>query len=453
MARKQKTQTEREQVIVIGAGAAGLAAAGRLSEHGFDVTVFEASKRVGGRIFTSYDAATGHAVEMGAEFVHGKPKEIFSLAQKDGLELVEVKGEQWRIEDGRVEHPRDFFTEVEKILEGMKRRKQDRSFEEFLNECCPPSREEKLKKWAAAYIEGFNAARISEISVNSLVREAKAEDKIEGERAFRIGAGYQKLIDSLWSRLDPGRVRVITDRAVTAIRWRKHEVTVDAYSTAESSIESVTARAAVITLPLGVLQVPAGEPGHVRFDPLLPKKSRAAGMLRMGHVVRVTLVFRESFWESMRVCGQAPLENLSFLFSSNPLFPTWWTLMPVRAPILTGWSPSDRNLPLRSKPAAFAVGAAMAALADLLGVSHSFLGDYLDSYYSHDWHSDPFVRGAYSYAAVGGENAQSELAEPVEDTLFFAGEATEYQGHHGTVHGAMATGHRATREIIASLNR
>jgi monoamine oxidase len=150
---------------------------------------------------------------------------------------------------------------------------------------------------------------------------------------------------------------------------------------------------------------------------------------------------------------QVQLKDLSFLFSSNPLFPTWWTLMPDQAPLLTGWSPGDRNLPLRAKPAAFAAGAAMAALSDLLAVDHSFLEKYLDSYYTYDWHSDPFVRGAYSHVAVGGENAQRELAEPVEDTLFFAGEATECQGHHGTVHGAMATGYRAAREIIGSLGR
>jgi monoamine oxidase len=453
MASKKKTRAEREQVIVIGAGVAGLAAAERLSAQGFDVTVLEASKRIGGRIFTSYDPGSGHAIELGAEFVHGKPKDIFSLAEKDGLKLVQVDGEEWRIDEGKLQHPHDFFAEVGKILGHMKRSKDDRSFEEFLTQYCSTPGQAKLKKWATAYIEGFNAARIGEISVNSLVREAKAEEKIEGERAFRIAGGYQKLVESLSSRLDPARVRILTDRAVTAIHWRKQEVTVDAYSTAESGTESLTARAAVVTLPLGVLQAAADEPGYVRFDPPLAEKSRAAGMLRTGQVVRVTLIFRESFWERMPVRGQARLKDLSFLFSSNPLFPTWWTLMPDRAPILTAWSPSDCNLPLRSKPGAFAAGAAMAALSDLVALDHAFLEKYLDCYYTHDWHSDPFVRGAYSYVAVGGENAQCELAKAVEGTLFFAGEATECQGHHGTVHGAIATGHRAAREVVASSGR
>lgn len=450
MARGKKTRFEREHVIVIGAGVAGLAAAERLSSHGFDVTVLEASKRIGGRIFTTYDTATDHPIELGAEFVHGRPKEILSLAQKYGLQLVEVEGEQWRLDCGRLEHPRDFFAEVDKVLGQMKRSKWDRSFEELLNQCCPALEQEEQKKWAARYIEGFNAARISEISVNSLVREQKAEEKIDGERAFRIKGGYQKLVDGLSSSLDPARVRILTGHAVTAIDWRKGEVRVDAHLAGDDSIESVTARAAVVTLPLSILQVGADDAGHVRFSPPLPEKNRAAGLLRMGQAVRVTLVFRERFWERMPVRGQALLRNLGFLFSSDRLFPTWWSLMPDHAPILTGWSPSQRAASLVGKPAAYIAGSAVAALVDIIAAEEALLEQSLEDYYNHEWISDPYVRGAYSYVAVGGENAQRDLAEPVECTLFFAGEATEYEGHHGTVHGAIATGHRAAREIIAS---
>jgi monoamine oxidase len=68
--------------------------------------------------------------------------------------------------------------------------------------------------------------------------------------------------------------------------------------------------------------------------------------------------------------------------------------------------------------------------------------------YAHDWVGDPFSRGAYSYVAAGGEGTQAQLAEPMEDKLFFAGEATEIHGHHATVHGAFLTGIRAANEIL-----
>jgi monoamine oxidase len=72
----------------------------------------------------------------------------------------------------------------------------------------------------------------------------------------------------------------------------------------------------------------------------------------------------------------------------------------------------------------------------------------LEAAYFHDWQSDPFSRGAYSYGMAGADGAQKALANPVENTLFFAGEATDVTGHNGTVHGAIASGHRAAKEIL-----
>jgi len=71
--------------------------------------------------------------------------------------------------------------------------------------------------------------------------------------------------------------------------------------------------------------------------------------------------------------------------------------------------------------------------------------------FMHDWQEDPFSRGAYSYAAVGGIGAARKLAKPVAGTLFFAGEATNSDGYNGTVHGAIATGLRAAKELLQSL--
>jgi monoamine oxidase len=67
----------------------------------------------------------------------------------------------------------------------------------------------------------------------------------------------------------------------------------------------------------------------------------------------------------------------------------------------------------------------------------------------HDWHADPFFRGAYSYVPAGKLAARKTLAETVADTLYFAGEATDLEGHSATVHGAIATGIRAARHVIA----
>jgi monoamine oxidase len=78
--------------------------------------------------------------------------------------------------------------------------------------------------------------------------------------------------------------------------------------------------------------------------------------------------------------------------------------------------------------------------------------DLTESAAYHDWQTDPFARGAYSYVKAGGDSAQAGLAAPLEQTLFFAGEATDVSGYHGTVHGAIASGHRAAQEILDSRN-
>ena len=89
------------------------------------------------------------------------------------------------------------------------------------------------------------------------------------------------------------------------------------------------------------------------------------------------------------------------------------------------------------------------SLTHLFATTKGFLEGLLEEFYTHNWQKDPFAAGAYSYIPVGGIDAQAQLARPLEDTLFFAGEATNTEAHQGTVHGAIASGLRAAREILS----
>jgi monoamine oxidase len=93
---------------------------------------------------------------------------------------------------------------------------------------------------------------------------------------------------------------------------------------------------------------------------------------------------------------------------------------------------------------------ALESLSSVLHVEKSRAQSELRAAYFHDWDSDPFSRGAYSYVKVGGEGCQQVLGSPIADTLFFAGEATDTSGHNGTVHGAIASGQRAAQDILKS---
>jgi monoamine oxidase len=160
----------------------------------------------------------------------------------------------------------------------------------------------------------------------------------------------------------------------------------------------------------------------------------------------VVLCFQEKFWER-----DAEMADLSFLFTDDPQFPTWWTSNALPYPILTGWAagPNARKHTGRSKDEI--VQSAVQSLARIMKIAETELRKQMTGLFTHDWQADPFSRGAYSYAAVGGMDAAKTLAAPVANTLYFAGEATNGEGYNGTVHGAIATGLRAAKELLQSL--
>jgi monoamine oxidase len=171
----------------------------------------------------------------------------------------------------------------------------------------------------------------------------------------------------------------------------------------------------------------------------------------MGRVIRVTLCFRERFWEKIISPEEnKTLSTLSFLFSRDDLFPTWWTQMPEHIPILTGWAPAKSAESLAGMTEDRVIDKALEALSNLLHVGKPHVQCQLVTACLHDWDSDPFSRGAYSYAKAGGDGCQQTLSVPIANTLFLAGEHTDTSGHNGTVHGAIASGHRAAQDILNS---
>lgn len=428
---------ESGDVLVVGAGVAGLAAAGELSKAGLKVILLEARDRVGGRILTLHPPSFNFPIELGAEFIHGQSDEIWDIVRQAGLETHEVSGEMWCEHEEKLAPCSDFFEEVDEVLGRLKRSNPDRPFTAFLDECdCKPDD----RDWAYSYVEGFHASFPERISVNSLVRGIEADQEIDGERAFRLVRGYDELVQELTRGLDRDRVGIHLNHAVSRVAWSKNKVEVETAAGAQ-----FVARRAIITLPLGVLKQ-----GDVRFDPALDVKQTALRGLEMGMVMRVVLQFRHRFWEELRDQRGRSMADMSFLFSKDPNFPTWWTSMPMNTPLLVGWAAGHKAEKLVRKSESDVEEQAVTALARVLRAERKMIEEELAACYLHDWQADTFSRGAYSYAAVGGENAANELAMPVEETLFFAGEATDYTGHNGTVHGAIRSGRRAAREVVSS---
>jgi monoamine oxidase len=416
-------------VIIIGAGIAGLAAMQRLAAAGMDVLVLEARERLGGRIFTQQHH--GYPVELGAEFVHGRPPEMMGIIRSAGLKPAEVSGEFRSKIAGQWEDSDNLMSEVNELFDKIPSSGPDQSFREYIEST---TYSVEAKQQAIFFVEGFHAADARKVGIHWLLKATKAEESIDGDRSFRMPEGYSRLIETLAGDIQGQRSRVLLNTRVTAIRWQKGEVEV-----LTSQGEYWAARA-VITLPLGVLQAES-----VEFTPPLDAKRHALRLLSMGPVIRVSLCFQNKFWEA-----DPQMRDLSFLFTDNEHFPTWWTSNPLPYPILTGWAAARHARALTGKSDQQIIAIAVATLAGLLGKNESDLKTRLEAGFTHDWLSDPLACGAYSYGNVGGINAAQLLAEPMADTLFFAGEATNFEGHNGTVNGAMSSGRRVAEEVLRS---
>ena len=303
---------ESGDVIVVGAGVAGLAAAGELSRAGLKVILLEARDRLGGRILTVHPSSISFPVELGAEFIHGLSDEVWDMVRAAQLPTIEVSGEMWCEHQNKLSPCSDFFEEVDDVLARLKRSNPDHAFTQFLDQCqCKPDD----RDWAYAYVEGFHASFPERISVNSLVRGIEADAEIDGQRAFRMVRGYDALVEQLRRGLRQENVALHLNTVVSRVEWANGSVRV------ETSGGEFAAKHAVVTLPLGVRKE-----GEVEFRPALDMKRAAMKGLEMGMVVRVVLQFRTRFWEELHDDRGRTMGAMSFLFSKDPSFPTWWPM-------------------------------------------------------------------------------------------------------------------------------
>jgi len=516
-----------EEVLILGAGAAGLAAARALATGGGRVTVLEARDRIGGRVYTHRDDSSPVPIELGAEFVHGKHPGLMEVLEGSNIPFCDVTERHWYFENGKISSSHEFWNTLTALMDLMDLNQADRSFKTFLSSLPDNEKSRQAKAAASLYVEGFHAGSVDRIGVHGLIKAKEAEEETDADYSFRIIGGYDLVMKRLHQEaVDAGAVFHL-NTIVREIRWRnKHVEVVCATLDGEKAF---SASRAIITLPLGVLQArndksnirtgsgpgsPAGQPGwgggsdrvsmgvqgptsnaqslsmrgSVRFLPELPvDKQKAIGSIVMGQVVRVVMQFRRRFWEELDLPGVgAPkdLAELGFIHLPEAAIPTWWTLLHIRAPILVGWTggPNAENLisqiaqetllsqdsepheqngsagqhrtsrdsQMGSSYRNTILNKAIKSLHQIFRVSESHLREELVAWHTHDWHADPFSRGAYAYLPVDGLELQQTLGLPVDSTLYFAGEAISL-GHIGTVHGAIDTGQRAAKQVLKSL--
>jgi monoamine oxidase len=445
-----RRSSDDADIVILGAGASGLAAAAQLSNRDLTIRVLEARNRLGGRVWTWHDAAPCLGVDVGAEFVHGVAQPLADVAHLADVALIDVRASHWERRDGtltKTTHFEDVLDDVLSKVDKVMRQQRDSSFSHALDAAHVKG---DAREIALAFVQGFHAADPSAISARALGGGSDGAGHVH-----RVLGGFEQVIRALFQRVQDDAIRlgVVARR----IKLAKDGVTIECARAHDSKPLVVRATKAIVTVPLSLLAFDGARDGsgdgRLAFAPTLGEKQRAAKKLAMGDVVKVVLRFREPFWtdaDIVRARRGAQLEQLGFVHSLREPFPVFWTMYPTIANLVTGWAggPVCDHL-LRLAPGELALHAA-GSFARALGVAPVLVERQLMAFWFHDWRADPWSRGAYSYPKAGGIHAARALRAPVADTLFFAGEATCEPPNNGTVHGAIASGLRAAGEVMAS---
>jgi len=433
----------RYDVIVIGAGAAGLMATAQLVQAGRAVLLLEARDRIGGRIWTRTEPDLTVPLELGAEFIHGHAPLTRAVLARVGAAAIDVGESHCALRAGRPTPRADYFAKLlQAARAGGLLSGDDMSFDAFLDSPAAAGLSRTERDAARRMAQGFDAADTRRASARAIVAEWSG-DTLGNTPQARPAGGYASLLAALSPALRSARLQL--QSTVRSVRWSRDAVEVAGDSTA-GPFRARAARA-VITLPVGVLQQRPGARGAVRFTPPLEAKRAALRGLASGPVVKLLLRFATPFWEELQ---GGRFRDVSFFHAGEAAVPTFWTAVPARAPLLVAWAggPQARRVAAGAARTRL-VRSALASLQGLFGRGSARAAILQGSYY-HDWQQDPYARGAYSYVTVGGGTARAALGQPLADTLFFAGEATDTADEAGTVAGALQSGLRVAGEVLGA---
>jgi len=404
------------EAIVVGAGAAGLAAARRLVDAGLSVMVLEARRRIGGRAWTVTDLAP-YPIDLGCHWLHSADRNPWTeIAEATGF-TIDRSPPPWDEQAYDVGFPPEEQAAFGEAWDGFYKRLNeaaamavDRAASTLLD---PAERWSNLIGAVSTYVNGVELERLS------------VQDHARYENSginWRVAEGYGRLIASYGSSLP-----VTLDCTVTAID--RHGVRLRV----ETSRGSIDVGAAIIAVPTAAL---ARE--EIRFDPPLPDKIEAAAGLPLGIADKVTLAFDEP--------GLLPAD--SHLFARTDRVRTGsYHVRPLGRPAIEGYFGGELAEMLEAGGDLAFEAFAVDELVSLLG---SDIRRHLRLVAATAWGQDPYARGSYSYALPGRSAGRLTLGGPVEDRIIFAGEACS-PTRYSTAHGAYDSGRSAAETVLGFL--
>jgi monoamine oxidase len=416
-----------DKIIIAGGGVAGLFAARELSKHGYNITILEASDRLGGRINTIRNSLFTQPVEKGVEFIHGNLPLTIELLREAAIKYNAVRGNMIRIVDGDWQTQGDFTVGWDELMEKMNSIRQDMTLDEFLKKNFGDEKYNDLRASVLRFANGFDLADTSQASVLAL----RAEWMGEEDEQHRVPAGFDQLVNFLEKKCLASGVTILTSSPVTQINWQKNGVEVITLNT-----KTYEATTVILTSSLGLLQ----SERPIIFRPGIDNYFDAAKKIGFGTVVKVMLEFKEAFWEKKK-------KNIGFLFT-NEIIPTWWTQAPSSYPLLTGWAGGPQAWQLEDEDDGTILSLALRSLSNIFQKTVAELDQLLTASAVVNWKKDPYSRGAYSYDTVGSIEAKKILNTPIEGTIYFAGEAFYEGSSPGTVEAALVSARDVVEKIV-----
>lgn len=430
-------------VVVIGAGAAGLYTGWYLKERGFNVTILEASNRLGGRI-KSFDGFSDYDIELGAERIYGSNTPWYDLVQQSSKTLNTKTPEDYyffRQDPSDLNEPplkdkstagqySDFVETMDFVNGAGSYNGPDVSVESAFTTNSPWS----MVGVANGIIGNQRGTVNSRLGMRGYSQEIAAQT-VDGQvNTLENASLHSVLEESFSSVLD----KIRYGQQVNAISYEGEMINVST-----KGGQSFSADRVVVTVPLTILKS-----GDINFTPSLPNtKLEALEKMDMMAGMKVHLKFSSAFWED------TVSPNLGSIYGHNFL-PEIYVSSLGRSdtPVLTAYIMGERAEQFSSMDDNTAITLMLSYLDEIFTSQAPTQSFVQGGYNIMDWSKEPFIYGAYSFPLVGGSVVfREELAKPIDNKIYFAGEATHYEGHSGTVHGAIESGVRVATEIEESI--
>jgi monoamine oxidase len=427
-------------ILIIGAGASGLMAARELVKTDRKVTILEARDRCGGRIHTLNHKLFLKTAELGAEFIHGDLQLTLKLLDEAGIARQPAGGEMWHSHDGKLDNDGPFAEGWDMLMEKLAALTIDTTINQFLEKEFFDEKYEPLKKSVRRFAAGYDNADPDKASAFALRNEWMDDD----HNQYRVKGGYGQMITFLEDAVKKAGGEMLLNSIAKRIEWKKDGVKV---VTVEGA--SYEAKKVIVALPLGVLQADQAEKAAISFSPPIPEYVDALGGIGFGAVIKILLEFDAPFWEDKQTEALAgrSLKNMGFVLSDEEI-PAWWTQSPNHSPVLTGWLGGPAAEAKKDLTKEEILQLSLVSVGNIFRRSTDELKGGLVAFHIVNWTTDPFALGSYAYDMVESHNGRKILNEPIENTIFFAGEYLYEGPAMGTVEAALISGKDAAGRIL-----